>query len=122
MDARASYLISHIEWEVPDGAASAAFLSALFAWEFKRFSEHYWLFEPEAGVAVGLLEKPAAKILEMTCPAFISVPNIEACLHAAIRLGAELVEPRTGIPGYGAWAKIKEPGGNTVGLFERFKD
>lgn len=118
--AGASYLISHIEWEVPNGAESAVFLSTLFGWQFKRFSEHYWLFEPQAGAAVGLLEKSGAATLRTACPVFIAVPNIDDCVTVATTLGAELIEARMTIEGYGAWAKIKEPGGNTVGLFERF--
>ncbi len=112
-------MVSHIEWEVPNGMVSAEFLSALFGWGFQQFSDHYWLFEPQDSVAVGLLEKPVAEVIAQQCPVFIDVPNIDECLVEAERLGASVVEARQTIPDYGAWAKIKEPGGNTVGLFER---
>ncbi|MDD9893664.1 MAG: hypothetical protein OXT49_09200 [Gammaproteobacteria bacterium] len=115
----ASYMVSHIEWEVPNGIHSAEFLDALFGWGFQQFSEHYWLYEPQDGVAVGLLEKPDAKALSDHCPIFIDVPSIDHCLLEAERLGASVVELKMDIPDYGAWAKIKEPGGNTIGLFER---
>lgn len=115
----ASYPLSHIEWEVANGEQSAAFLEALFGWSFKRFSAHYRLYEPSDGVAVGLLEKPQPQLLTKVCPVFIEVPDIKATLAEALALDAELIEPITEIANYGVWAKIREPGGNAVGLFSR---
>lgn len=115
----ASYPVSHVEWEVADGALSAAFLERLFGWCFARFSEHYWLYETAQGPAIGLLEKSKPKVLLESCPVFIEVADIEASLALAESLAATIIEPPMNIEAYGRWAKIKEPGGNLVGLFEK---
>lgn len=110
--------VSHVEWEVANGKQSAAFFKALFGWEFKHFSEHYWLCEKAGPVAIGLLEKPTPCVLD-ACPVFIQVDDMTEQLASAKALGAVLTEAPQQIAGYGAWAKIKEPGGNTIGLFEK---
>jgi predicted enzyme related to lactoylglutathione lyase len=117
--AGASYPVSHVEWEVADGGLSAAFLERLFAWSFSRFSEHYWLYEAAQGPAIGLLEKAEPKRLDESCPVFIQVDDMAASLALAESLAAEIIEQPVAIEGYGRWAKIKEPGGNLVGLFEK---
>lgn len=104
---------------MPNGELSAEFLSQLFGWDFQRFSDHYWLYELPDGVAVGLLQKSDCQTLKNVCPVFVDVPDVERCLQHAAEMGAEIIEAKMEIEGYGAWAKIKEPGGNTVGLFER---
>lgn len=112
--------VSHIEWEVANGPASAEFFKALFQWEFQQFSEHYWLCEKTGNAAVGLLEKASPSVLD-ACPVFIEVADMGQRLIAAKALGAVVVESPQQIAGYGAWAKLKEPGGNTIGLFEKHK-
>lgn len=110
--------VSHVEFEVPNGPASAEFLAQLFGWEFPQFSDHYWLCERAANVAVGLLEKPEPNVL-LACPVFIQVDDIQQRIARAVELGGTIVESPQQIPDYGQWAKIKEPGGNIIGLFQK---
>jgi|GEM_PF-2247363 len=114
--------LSHIELEVSAGERTAVFLSQLFAWQFAKFSQHYWLCEPNKStvpnVAIGVLEKPEPNLLD-ACPVFIAVADIEKSLRRAEQLGATVVETAQRIPDYGQWAKLKEPGGNTIGLFQK---
>lgn len=120
LTARASYPVSHVEWEVKNGQQSADFLTRLFGWQFQKFSAHYWLYQPATGVAIGLFEKATPQPVANACPVFIDVGCIDSCLARAGK--PSLVEPKTLIAGYGAWAKIKEPNGNVIGLFERLRD
>lgn len=109
--------VSHIEWAVADGQALVDFLTASFAWEFSNWSEHYWLYEPGQGVAVGVLETAAAEI-ERQGLSFIKTADLSAICEKMLALGGKLKEPVTDIPNYGRYAKIIEPQGNVIGLFE----
>lgn len=110
--------VSHVEFEVPNGPASVDFLAELLGWRFSHFSDHYWLCESAGSVAVGLLEKPEPELL-LACPVFIQVDDIEQRLARAVELGGVVLESPQTITNYGQWAKIKEPGGNTIGLFQK---
>jgi predicted enzyme related to lactoylglutathione lyase len=50
---------------------------------------------------------------------YVDVPSIDAAVNKAKKLGAEVVLPKTSVPGVGAYAAIKDPQGNLCGLWEQ---
>jgi predicted enzyme related to lactoylglutathione lyase len=49
---------------------------------------------------------------------YVGVDSIDAALKKVATSGGKVVTPRTPIPGMGAFARISDPEGNVVGLFE----
>lgn len=49
---------------------------------------------------------------------YVNVDDIEAYIAKAQGLGAKVVVPKVDIPGYGSFAWIADPDGNTVGLWQ----
>lgn len=109
--------VSHVEWRVADLERSAAFLEALFGWRFERYSTHYRLYQPEQGVAVGLLET-ADRQPGLSPMVHIQVTDLDATLDRARALGARVVVVRTAVPGHGWYAQFEDGDGNRIGLFE----
>jgi len=112
--------VSHVEWCCRDIEKIAAFLQALFAWEFKPFGNNYLLCTPDRGPAVGLLRSDSAN-QGNNCLVFVTVNDIETVLQQATSLGAKVHVGKTAIPQYGWYAQIRDGDGNTVGLFEDLK-
>lgn len=114
--------VSHVEWRVGDLARAVAFLEALFDWRFERYSTHYSLYQPEQGVAVGLLEtadrRPGPSPMFHSPMVHIRVADLDAMLIRARDLGARVVVERTTVPGYGWYAQFEDHDGNLIGLFE----
>jgi uncharacterized protein len=109
--------VSHIEWQVSDLERSVAFLEDLFGWRFERYSTHYRLYQPEQGVAVGLLET-ADRQLGLSPMVHIRVAGLDSMLDHARALGARVVVARTAVPGHGWYAQFEDHDGNLIGLFE----
>ncbi len=109
--------VSHVEWRVSDLARSVAFFEGLFGWRFTTYSTHYRLYQPAAGVAVGLLEsadcRPGGSPM-----VHVQVADLAASLRRAETLGAVTVTPPTAVPGHGRYAQVEDPDGNLLGLFE----
>ena len=109
--------VSHVEWLVSDLERSVAFLHDLFGWHFEFYSTHYRLYQPEHGVAVGLLEteQPQPGGSPMV---HVHVDDLDRVLKHAQRLGARVVTERTAVPGHGWYAQLTDHDGNQIGLFE----
>ena len=113
--------VSHVEWCCRDIEKTAAFLHALFEWQFKPFGNNYLLCNPESGPAIGLLraEHAGAGTSQIDpCLVFVTVTSIDDCLQRAAALGGSVFVEKTAIPDYGWYAQLKDVQGNTVGLFE----
>lgn len=109
--------VSHVEWLVGDLERSVMFLESLFGWRFEHYSTHYRLYQPEQGVAVGLLET-ADRQPGISPMVHVQVADLDATLDRARRLGARVVAERTAVPGHGWYAQFEDRDGNRIGLFE----
>lgn len=109
--------ISHIEWLVSHLDRSTEFLHALFGWQFAVYSTHYRLYQPEQGVAVGLLETEHRRPGDSPM-VHVQVADLDAVLRQAQTLGARVVAERTAVPGHGWYAQFEDHDGNRIGLFE----
>ncbi|MDX1605667.1 MAG: VOC family protein [Candidatus Competibacterales bacterium] len=113
--------VSHVEWRVADLDRSVAFLEELFGWRFEVYSTHYRLYQPEQGVAVGLLET-AERRPGLSPMVHIQVEAIDPLLDRARALGALVVVGRTAVPGHGWYAQFEDSDGNLIGVFEASAD
>lgn len=109
--------VSHVEWCCRDLERARVFLEGLFGWRFEPYGVHYLLYTPAEGACVGLLQRDSVEPGQSPL-AFIEVVDINATLSVAVDLGGHVLEGRTEIPGYGCYAKLTDPDGNIVGLFE----
>ena len=109
--------VSHVEWRVADLGRSVAFLEDLFGWRFEVYSTHYRLYQPEQGVAVGLLET-AERRPGLSPMVHIRVGALDPVVARARALGAPVVVERTAVPGHGWYAQFEDPDGNLIGVFE----
>lgn len=109
--------ISHVEWLVSDLTRSVAFFESLFGWHFTVYSTHYRLYQPNQGVAVGLLETDQRRPGRSPM-VHIQVRDLSASLERAQALEARIVTPPTNVPGHGRYAQLSDLDGNLFGLFE----
>ena len=100
------------------------FYSEIFGWTFEKApmpGPEYWLCKTGTegpGINGGLMQRqhPQHPITN-----YVDVPNIDATLEQATKLGAKVALPKTTIPGMGAYAALIDPQGNICGLWETTK-
>ena len=49
---------------------------------------------------------------------YVGVQSIDTSLQKAKAAGGKVVTPKTPIPGMGAFARVSDPEGNVLGLYE----
>ncbi len=113
--------VSHVEWRVSDLVRAQALFEGLFGWRFERFSDHYALYTPQAGVCVGLFET-AERSSGDSPMIHVAVTGLHQAVDKALALGARLDVPVRTIDGYGRYAQVLDADGNRVGLFEALGD
>ncbi len=72
---------------------------------------------PKAPGAIngGLFQRPK----EAPCPTvYVGVQSVEATIKKVEAAGGKVVTPKTPIAGMGAYARIADPEGNVIGLFQ----
>jgi predicted enzyme related to lactoylglutathione lyase len=107
--------VCHVEWGTPDAEGLQRFLSGLFGWEFQPLLPGYLIYLPsEGGASMGILKSDQMRA-GGSPSASVRVPNLDAALEQAQRLGGKVVVPSTPM-GTGAFAFIAAPDGNLVGL------
>ncbi len=112
--------IVHFEIPVDDPQRATAFYNAALGWEISRFGdEPYWLVragsdeEPGAnGALVGREELHEHPIL------IAGVEDIDEVLGRVERCGGKVTQGKLPVPGVGWSAYIRDPEGNTIGLFQ----
>jgi predicted enzyme related to lactoylglutathione lyase len=113
----ASDLIAHAEIPSTDLDKSKDFYSKLFGWEFKAFGNGYLLFNTHKGFTLGLRKADSIAKGETTI-FHIRVNAVEEYLNKAKELGGDTFRGKTIIPAMGAYALIKDPDGNVIGLYQ----
>lgn len=112
--------IVHFEIPVDDPERAVAFYHDVLGWEVSRFGqEAYWLVhagdDEEAGAngaLVGRAELHQSPVL------IAGVADIDEILGRARTAGGEVIQGKLPIPGVGWSAYLRDPEGNTVGLFQ----
>lgn len=108
--------VSHIEWRSPDPQACAAFLEALFGWQFHAHGSRYLEYCTNT-LCLGLMHE-ATPPSPGACQAYLRVNHLETLLARARALNGEVALSPREIPGYGRYARLATPAGTVIGLFE----
>jgi predicted enzyme related to lactoylglutathione lyase len=116
--------IVHFELPVEDHKRAAEFYGSVFGWHVQGVEddeEGYWVLTTgleEPGIDGALISKRFATELVN----IIGVDSVDDYLKRAAEAGAEVVRPKREIPNIGFAAYIRDPEGNTVGLFEPLEE
>jgi hypothetical protein len=112
----------HFEIPAEKPAQLTKFYSELFGWKFQKApipGPEYWLCDTGSdgpGINGAVMQRQHPQQPWMN---YVDVPSIDAAVNKAKNLGAEVVLPKTSVPGVGAYAAIKDPQGNLCGLWEQ---
>ena len=112
------YGIIHVELPVTDAPASSQFYRNLFDWQFRTNPEQsYGLLD--TGEISAALNPVRDELTEPGHPLiYVASQDVDADLARAEKLGAEVIVPRTPIPGVGWLGIFEDPAGNQIGLLQ----
>jgi predicted enzyme related to lactoylglutathione lyase len=115
--------IIHFDISADDLQRAKNFYEKLFGWSFTKFpntAQEYYLIDTntspgEKGITGGMAkrEKPYQKITN-----FIQVNSIDESMADVLKLGGQIIEPKTAIPTIGLIAGCKDTEDNIFGLIE----
>jgi predicted enzyme related to lactoylglutathione lyase len=108
-------------WEIPsrDVAKSAIFYARLFGWKMTSSGKDYVMFQAKSGPGGGI--QKVKKAPGQGVMVYVEVKDIPSTLDRVVKLGGQVVRPRTEIgEDWGYWAAFRDPGGcMSVGLWSR---
>lgn len=112
--------IVHFEIPVDDPERAVTFYHDVLGWEVSRFGEEpYWLVraggDEETGANGALVGREA---LHQNPVLVAGVANIDDVLARAGTAGGDVIQGKLPIPGVGWSAYLRDPEGNTIGLFQ----
>lgn len=94
-----------------------AFLAGLFDWQFEPSGEEYLIIRVPAGPGDGVQKvddvQPGASPV-----VYVEVDEIEDYLRRTKELGGVVAVGKSVVPTLGWYALIKDPDGNTIGLYQ----
>ena len=119
--------IVHFEIPFDDKKRAMKFYSDVFGWKLTDMAEMSYVMaetvavddkqmpkEPGA-INGGLFQRPK----EAPHPViYAGVESVEQAIKKVQAAGGKVVTPKTPIPGMGAFARVIDPEGNVIGLFE----
>ncbi len=112
--------VVHFEIPVDDAERARTFYAEVFGWEIQGWEgQPYWLVtagsEDERGIDGALIGRGEVH----TAPVVVvGVSSVDDAIGAAREAGAEVLTEKQEIPGIGYSAYLRDPEGNTIGLFE----
>ena len=117
--------VVHFELPFDDAARANQFYADVFGWESSKFEggpEEYYLQQTGGddepyGIGGALIERAAALNRGGTL-VVLGVDDLDAYIGKVTAAGAEIVTPRTPIPGVGYFANFRDTEGNVVGMFQ----
>ena len=116
--------VVHFELPFDDAARANKFYADVFGWQSSKFDgpEEYYLQQTGGddepyGIGGALIERAAALNRGGTL-IVLGVDDLDAYISKVTAAGAEIVTPRTTIPGVGYFANFRDTEGNVVGMFE----
>ena len=110
--------ICHVEWYTTDFEVAKRFYGALFGWTFRGETEEEIFFCTDDGKEAGGFSKRADFKRGESPHAYVWVEDVEASLAKAVELGGGETLGKTEVPGFGWYARITDPDGNPVGLWQ----
>jgi hypothetical protein len=112
--------IVHFEIPVDDSERASAFYSTVLDWEISGFGEEpYWLVKAgddgESGANGALIGRGD---IHQNPVLIVGVTDLTGTLRRVEQAGGQVLQDRMEIPSVGWSAYIRDPEGNTIGLFE----
>jgi predicted enzyme related to lactoylglutathione lyase len=112
--------ITHLELASKNLGETKKFYSKLFGWKFEMFGDGYAMFKAsQKGLAGGGFQ--LSKIVKPgTTNFYVEVESIPKIQQKATGLGGRAMKRKKAIGGgMGYWGTIRDPHGNTVGLWSK---
>jgi predicted enzyme related to lactoylglutathione lyase len=109
--------VVHFEIGCRDTAKASQFYSSLFGWGAAQMGPATMIQTGEKEGIQGHFTALGHEPFHYTI-FYVNVDDIQAYIEKAQALGAKIVVPKVDIPGYGSFAWIADPDGNTVGLWK----
>ena len=113
---RADGKICYVEIPATDVERSAAFYEAVFGWGIRRRGDGATAFDDAIEEVSGAWVTGRPPSPEPGLLVYVMCDSVEATIDAALAAGGELVQPIGGDPGE-MTARIRDPGGNVIGLY-----
>ena len=110
----------HIEWATTNMKKAQAFYGGLFGWKFEAWGtgDEYAMFKTPDGFGGGIMKTKEVRT-DASPTVYVQVDDMEPYLEKAKDLGGAVAVPKTEIdPSVGWFAHLKDPDGNTVGIFQ----
>jgi uncharacterized protein len=112
------HAIVHVEWQSTDLDRTKAFYGELFGWSFEPFGDSYLMFStPEGGPNGGFAKVDRVEPSQSPTD-YVEVTDVDRYVEAAKNAGGGVVVEKTEIPNMGWFAKLTDPDGNVVGVFQ----
>jgi uncharacterized protein len=73
------------------------------------------------GINGGMMKRPAG-FESNAWVNYVNVDSVDASVERAKKLGATVMKPRDAVPGYGWFAILSDPQGNTFGMWQTDPD
>jgi predicted enzyme related to lactoylglutathione lyase len=113
--------ICYIGLPATDVDRSAAFYEQAFGWRLRRRNDGRVAFDDATGEVSGTWTVGRPASAEPGLLAYIMVDSVAATLDAVVALGGEIVQP-VGADAPEVTARIRDPGGNVIGLYQERSD
>ena len=119
--------IVHFEIPFDDKKRAMTFYSDVFGWKLTDMAEMSYVMaetvavddQADAERAGCNQRRPFPAPEEAPHPViYAGVESVEQALKKVQAAGGKVVTPKTPIPGMGAFARVSDPEGNVIGLFE----
>ncbi len=114
------HTIVHFEIPADDIERAKKFYSGLFGWQFSTPPgfDDYWVFDtgdPAQDAGGGILSRQAAG---QGIVHYIQVESVDKYVTRAQELGAQVLLPRSPVPGMGWFAQLLDTEGNCFAIWE----
>lgn len=110
--------ICYIEIPAQDPGRSSAFYQAVFGWTLRTRGDGNIAFDDGVGEVSGTWVKGRPPAREPGLLVYMMVNDIEATINAVLANGGTLVQP-VGLDAPEITARILDPAGNLVGLYQQ---
>jgi predicted enzyme related to lactoylglutathione lyase len=109
--------ICYVEIPATDIARSAEFYKAVFGWNIRQRGDGRIAFDDAVGEVSGAWVDGRPPMGEVGLLIYIMVDSVAQTIDAVIASGGEIVQP-IGADAPEITARFRDPGGNTLGLYQ----
>jgi len=112
-----AFPIVHVDIAAKDPAAASKFYEDVFGWKTSHDSNFdYHMFTGEGGPGGGWV-KVGDEYKVGDVIVYLGTDDIDGALAKVVANGGKVLQPKTPIPGFGAFALFADPTGNRLGLY-----